>query len=229
MKPVRLEPIRTKISNLYLLIGERPVLVDTGNPGKTERVVSTLGRFGYAPEDLALIVLTHAHADHLGSAASLRERTGAPIALHAADILMARSGRQPLRPTGLDGRLLARFFSDRFEPLEPDIVFDGETSLEAYGVNARVIETPGHTPGSVSVILPDNQAIIGDVVRGDFTRPDRPTHHLFADDPTTVGWSIQRLIGLPLTRLHPGHGRAFTRASLERRFARHPRLQAQEV
>ena len=218
MKPVRLELIKTTISNLYLLIGERPVLVDTGNPGNTEAVVQTLARFGFSPRDLALILLTHGHGDHLGSANALRERTGAPIALHRADLEMARSGHQNLRPAGLDGRLFKRFFSDHFEAVEPDIVLNGETTLEAYGLDAQVIETPGHTPGSVSVILPGGQAVIADVVRGDFVLPNRPTRHLFADDLSIVGSSIQRLLGLPLTTLHPGHGLAFSRASLARRF-----------
>ncbi len=218
MKPVQLELIKTSISNLYLLIGERPVLVDTGNPGNADLVIKTLARFGFAPRDLALILLTHAHGDHLGSANALRERTGAPIALHGADLEMARSGHQDLRPAGLDGRLLKRFFSDHFEAVEPDIVLDGQTSLEAYGLDARVIQTPGHTPGSVSVILPDGQAVIADVVRGDFVLPNRPTRHLFADDLSIVASSIQRLLGLPLTTLHPGHGLAFSEASLARRF-----------
>jgi hydroxyacylglutathione hydrolase len=218
IKHPQIIPIVTSIANLYLILGEGAVLVDTGNPGNAALVIDNLEQRGLKPRDLKLILLTHAHGDHLGSAAALRERTGAPIALHRADLDMARAGHQALHPTGLDGRLLARFFSDHFEPLEPDIILEDETTLTEYGLDAQVIETPGHTAGSVSLILSDGQAIIGDVMRGDFMLTNRPARHFFADDLGMVHSSVQRLAELPLTTLNPGHGRRFTRVSLERRL-----------
>ncbi len=214
----RLQTIRTSIANFYIIADARPVVVDTGNPGNTALILSELARLGFAPKDLALILLTHGHLDHLGSAAELRRETGAPVALHQADLEMARSGHQTLHPTGLDGRILKRFFATDFQPLEPDIVLTGEGSLQSYGVEARFLETPGHTPGSLSVLLPDGQCLIADVLRGSFIAQNHPARHLFADDPDRVRRSLAKLLTLPVTRFHPGHGYAFGKADLARRF-----------
>ena len=214
MTSPRLEPIRTPIANMYLLIGKRPVLVDTGAPGNADRIVRRLERLGFKPRDLALILLTHAHWDHLGSAAEVQARTNAPIMLHRADLHMAQAGRQTIQPTGLDGVLMRPMFPTRFPPIQPDVILDGETTLEAYGLSARVIETPGHTAGSVSVLLPSGDAIVADVLRGAWAWPERPARHLFADDFPRVISSLQKLSGLPLNRVYTGHGQPFSGAAL---------------
>jgi glyoxylase-like metal-dependent hydrolase (beta-lactamase superfamily II) len=214
----RLQTIRTSIANFYIIADARPVVVDTGNPGNTALILSELAALGFAPKDLALILLTHGHLDHLGSADELRRATGAPVALHRADLEMVRSGYQPLRPTGLDGRLLKRYFPTNFQSLEPDIVLTGEGNLHSYGVEADILETPGHTPGSLSVRLSDGQCLIADLVRGSFIAQNRPARHLFAEDMNRVQRSIGKLLTLPVTRLHPGHGHAFGKADLARRF-----------
>jgi hydroxyacylglutathione hydrolase len=215
---IRLKTIRTSVANVYIIADARPIVVDTGNPGNTVLILSELAGLGFAPKDLALILLTHGHLDHLGSAAELRRATGAPIALHRADLEMVRSGHQPLHPTGLDGRILKRFFPTDFQPLEPDIVLTGNGSLQSYGVEADILETPGHTPGSVSVRLSDGQCLIADLVRGSFIAQNHPARHLFADDADEGRRSIEKLLTLPLTRLHPGHGYSFGKADLARRF-----------
>ncbi len=227
---IRLEPIRTPIANAYLLMGERPVLVDTGAPGNADIIARRLEQLGLKPRDLALILLTHAHWDHLGSAAELRARTKAPIMLHRADLHVAQAGRQTIQPTGLDGVLMRPMFPTRFPALEPDVILDGETTLEAYGLSARVIETPGHTPGSVSVLLPDGDAIVADVLRGAWAWPERPARHLFADDVPGVISSMRKLSSLPLKRVYTGHGQPFSGAALRRFVAeRYPIQPAQEV
>lgn len=59
--------------------------MDTGNPGRPDRILARLAECGVAPGDMRLILLTHGHVDHFGSAAELCERTGAPVAIHALD------------------------------------------------------------------------------------------------------------------------------------------------
>ncbi len=58
-------------------------------------------------------------------------------------------------------RLVKPFLKHEAPPVEPDVLLHGETSLEEFGVRARVIETPGHTAGSVSVVLPGGEIIAG--------------------------------------------------------------------
>jgi hypothetical protein len=64
---VRIVPLRLSISNAYLLLGDRPVLVDTGRPGVEQRLLDSLDQHSIAPAGLALVVLTHGHTDHAGA------------------------------------------------------------------------------------------------------------------------------------------------------------------
>jgi glyoxylase-like metal-dependent hydrolase (beta-lactamase superfamily II) len=97
-----------KFTNVFLIRGRTGcVLVDTGNPGKADRILERLAKRGVAPDDIRLILVTHGHVDHFGSAAELRERTGAPVAVHALDAEAVRQGIH--RPDSLhpEGRLAA--------------------------------------------------------------------------------------------------------------------------
>ncbi len=202
------------------MIGERPILVDTLEPGNERRILRVLGQQGLEPKALALILLTHGHWDHAGSAGGLRDATGAPVALHGNDLGLARAGQAKLRGVTPMGQLSAGFFSSRhFAPVEPDIVLSGQESLDQYGVSGRLQPTPGHTTGSVSVILDGGAALVADLVRGDFVLEHRPTQHFFMDDLPVMRQSIQSLLGLPLTKLYAGHGRPFSFESFQRRFA----------
>jgi glyoxylase-like metal-dependent hydrolase (beta-lactamase superfamily II) len=207
------------VANAYLVIGERPILVDTLEPGNERRILRALEQHNLEAKALALIVLTHGHWDHLGSVNGLREATGAPVALHGDDLELARAGQAKLRGVTPMGRASAGFFSSRrFAPVTPDIVLDGQGSLEQYGVHGRLQPTPGHTTGSVSVVLESGEALVADLVRGDFILEDRPTQHFFMDDLAVMRESIQSLLGLPLKRLYAGHGKPFSFESFQRRF-----------
>jgi hydroxyacylglutathione hydrolase len=201
------------------VIGERPILVDTLEPGNEQRILRVLEQHGLEPKALALILLTHGHWDHLGSVNGLREATGAPVALHSDDLGLARAGQAKLRGATPMGQISAGFFSSRhFAPVTPDIVLDGQESLDRYGVNGRLQRTPGHTTGSLSVVLEGGAALVADLIRGDFILGDRPTQHFFMDDLAVMRQSIRHLLGLPLTRLYAGHGRPFSFESFQRRF-----------
>ena len=94
--------------NSFILVGERSVIVDTGVPGSAPKVLAALAREGIAPRDVSLILITHRHMDHIGSAAELKRATGAPVAVHALDAEWLRQGEGGPRPaTGLGGRIFA--------------------------------------------------------------------------------------------------------------------------
>jgi glyoxylase-like metal-dependent hydrolase (beta-lactamase superfamily II) len=197
--------IKGAISNCYLLLGERPVLVDTGAPGDLKRILTGLRNHEVALKDLALIILTHGHSDHAGCAAELRRRSGAQVALHIGDASLVRNGRNGvLAVRDTLGRILRPFVDEEFEAFEPDLIFRDGFSLEPHGVKGRVLATPGHTPGSASVVLASGEAIIGDVLRGSLVLPNKAREHYFCNDPESNQRSIVRLAREGLLRCHPG-------------------------
>lgn len=197
--------IKGAISNCYLLLGEKPVLVDTGAPGDLRTILAALQRHGLAPRDLALILLTHGHSDHAGCAAELRRRSGAQIAMHAGDAPLVRAGRNGMMVVqDTLGRILRPFVDEPFEAFEPDLVFQEGIALEPYGLRGRVLPTPGHTAGSASVVLANGEALIGDVLRGSLVWPNKAREHYFCNDPGRNQRSIVRLAREGLLRCHPG-------------------------
>jgi len=197
--------IKGSISNCYLLLGDRPVLVDTGAPGDLKRLLAGLKAHGVEPRDLALIILTHGHSDHAGCAAELRRRSEAQVALHIGDVSLARNGRNGvLAVRDMLGRILRPYVDEEFEAFEPDLIFRDGFALEPYGVKGRVLATPGHTPGSASVVLASGEAIIGDVLRGSLVLPHKARPHYFCNDPESNDRSIVRLAREGLLRCHPG-------------------------
>lgn len=209
--------IKGAISNCYLLRGEKPVLVDTGAPGDLTRILAALKAGGIQPQRLALILLTHGHSDHAGCAAELRRRSGAQIAIHAGDAPLVRAGRNGvIAVQDTLGRILRPFVDEEFEAFVPDLVFEQGIALEPYGLRGRVLPTPGHTAGSVSLVLASGEALIGDVLRGSLVWPNKAREHYFCNDPARNQRSIVRLAREGLLRCHPGTFGSFPGSELGR-------------
>src|SRR5712692_8692082 len=218
-----IQSIRLKISYAFLVRGGKPVLVDSGSPNEGARIAAALAKENLRVEDLALILHTHGHADHCGSTAELKQNRSMPAAVHPADAGKMRAGRNGvLRPTRFFGRVLIPFVDVPFPPVEPEILVEEDFSLRPYGLSARIVHTPGHTPGSISVIFDDGQAIVGDLLMGGYLggafRPRSPDYHYFAEDLSVVRESIRKLIGLGVKKFHPGHGGPLDSADILRRF-----------
>ena len=220
---IAVHPIRLSVSNAYLLVGERPVLVDAGSKGEADAIEREMKRHGVAPGDLALIVHTHAHSDHVGASAEMLRRSGAPGALHPADdALLASGSNGRLNGVGLRGKAMSPIFSNlKFEPFAPSITLRDGMMLTEYGLpGARIAETPGHTAGHVSVLLPDGQGIVGDVLMGGGlggkVRPHDPRYHYFAEDLGAIHASLGKLLAETVTLWHPGHGGPLQRRDVRR-------------
>ncbi len=141
-------------------------LVDTGLKRAPARIVAGLAAIGRHPRDVTRIVLTHVHPDHAGGAAEMSRRTGAPVLVHGDDHGWARSGRiagANDRST-LMGRLFARTGDAKIEAFEPGpALTDGELLPVSGGL--RVVHTPGHSPGHVSLLVePTGTLITGDAL-----------------------------------------------------------------
>ena len=203
--------LRLRWSNAYLLLGERPVLVDAGSPGDEAAILAALAAAGRGPRDLAAIVLTHGHADHAGAAAALRTATGAPVLLAAGDTAMAAAGRNlPLVPTGLEARLVAPFVPQDFPSVVPDEVIEEPLDLGRYGAAATMRPLGGHTRGSAIVELAGGDVLVGDLLRGGRLggrwRASVPMTHYYEEEPSAVSAVVDRVLADGARRLLVGHG-----------------------
>lgn len=205
---MRIHVLRLPLANAYLLENEAGVyLVDAGGPGDAGRILNHLRQIGRT--DLRLIYLTHAHIDHFGAAAELRRRTNAPIAIHPDDAQDLASARTRLGSVRGRGRLIALFLPllERLMPPEPvqtDMLVEGGHSLAELGLAARVIHTPGHTPGSTCLLTDEGLAFAGDLLSS--TGGPHPQRY-FAHDWKQVGESLSYLQSQSPKLTYPGHGR----------------------
>lgn len=204
--------LRLRFSNAYLVVGRRPILVDTGSRGDMERIEAGLAALGIDVGDLALILQTHVHSDHVGNTAALARRARCPVSYHPADRSLAdRGDNGPLRGIGLRGRLLARLFRHLpFEPVAADVAAADGMRLDDFGVAGTVLHTPGHTAGSIALILDSGDAIVGDTLMGGYAGgavfPARPNYHYFADDLPAAMESLDKVLAATRGTLFVGHG-----------------------
>ncbi len=214
-----IHPIALGTVRVFLLKGERNILVDAGNPGDDGKMVRKLSALGFRPEDISLIIITHGHQDHFGSADRMREITGAPVMMHANDAFSIAEGKnQSAAPRTLAAKIYMRLIKGRlskFTPFEPDIVIDKEISLHEYGVEGKIIHTPGHTSGSISIHLDDGTCIVGDMLMG-----RRPAYPMFVSDIGTLRHSIRRILSLNPRLIYASHGGPYIPADVEKLLLR---------
>jgi hydroxyacylglutathione hydrolase len=204
--------LRLTVSNAYLVVGDRPILVDTGSRGDAARIEAGCAAAGVRIDDLALILHTHVHSDHFGNTAQFAARIGCPVAYHEADEgLIAQGHNGRIRGVGLRGRLLSPLVSGvRFERAAADVPAREGMRLDEFGVAGSILHTPGHTAGSIAVILDSGDAIIGDTIMGGYmggaVMASKPNYHYFAEDISLAMASLDRVLAASSRRLFVGHG-----------------------
>lgn len=178
-------------------------LVDCGTKKAPRKLTAALAAMGAAPSDVTRIVLTHAHPDHAGGAEEVRQGSGARVAVHSADAGYARAGTPPPRDRSFRlGRLLQRLPGGDFPAVDVgEELADGQVLDVAGGL--RVVHTPGHSPGHVSLLHESSGVLItGDALfnwRGigwsikilctDFRMSQRTAHVLGELEYTTAAFT----------------------------------------
>ncbi|MEQ8189919.1 MAG: MBL fold metallo-hydrolase [Candidatus Eremiobacterota bacterium] len=206
--------------NSFCIKGEKAVLIDAGTPGDGEKILEYLPVYGLKPQDISLILITHCHFDHFGGLSVLKEKTGAPVAVHKSGAELLKEGKNNLIiPCSTTGTVL-KYMMKAFPPkmvsgVTADILIDEELALKDFGIKGKIISTPGHTPDSVSVILDSGEAIVGDLVMA-FLNKKVPSYPMFASDMTEVKKSIK--IFKNVSKVYAAHGGPFTREAMLRSF-----------
>ncbi len=231
---MKIHQLKLRVSNAYLILADSPILVDTGSPGECETIRSRLRELDIEFSDLSLIVHTHVHSDHMGSTAKIVTEAKCPIAYHPADQpIVDRSNNGRLTGIGLRGQIMSRVFSDKeFESVNADINLRDSMSLNDYGANAVVVATPGHTPGSISIVTREGDAIIGDVIMGGYmgglVMPKKPNFHYFAHDFAESMSSLDLVLSRTSRALYVGHGGPLEHATVYRWRSQHKNSGSQQ-
>ena len=191
MIDVRMFTVGPLAENAFLIRAEgseSAVMVDPGD--EAPRLLAGVRESG---AELAAILLTHTHIDHVGAVAPLARETGAPVYCPRAEAFVL-SDIASWTPFGFPAA----------EPYDADVMLDGGECLQVAGLEIDVISTPGHSPGHVSYSIPSESALFsGDVLfQQSIGRTDLP-----GGDAATLMRSIAHLLDtLPdETRVHPGH------------------------
>jgi hydroxyacylglutathione hydrolase len=214
---VKIHPIPLGFGNGYIIQGEGTIMIDGGVPKQVKGFMEALERLSVKPDEVQLMVITHGHSDHIGSARDIKEITGAKIAMHQREKDWLEKSLKPL-PPGVTawGRILIGIMA-MAKPLfhvpatDVDIVLGDEgLSLVEYGIPGKVVYTPGHSMGSVSVLLETGDAFVGDLAMNQAPLRFSPGLPIFAEDLHKVKESWRLLLDEGAKTIYPAHGKPFS-------------------
>lgn len=210
--------------NAYALsAGDGLILVDTGTAvdGDPSHLKMALSQMGRSLEDISLVVCTHAHVDHYGSAKPVVEASGAPFWIHPAWTYIRRrlddprSGREEIaRQSGVPPTIYEQYEAERGNDVwlaglvEPDLDLLPGVVIESDLGQWQVHETPGHDPSHVVLHQPDRRLLIS----GDHLLGRVSIFFEYGHSPDPVGEyldSLERINQLDVGLVIAGHGRPF--------------------
>jgi hydroxyacylglutathione hydrolase len=186
------------------------LLIDAGLSTQRKRLLQELHKAGCGPTDLKFVVMTHGDSDHAGNGAFLQKEFRVPIGMHPDDFGMVERGdmnwnRKPkadkmsfvMKIVGGMVRLVSK---QRFDTFTPDVAVGDGYNLSKYGFDAEVVHLPGHSKGSVGVLLDNGYLFCGDFL---YTAPGMN----FVDDAADRARSLAKLKKLGIKKIFPGHGK----------------------
>lgn len=207
------QPVRFGHSNIYLIQTETGrILVDAGMPGAPDKLQEVFAVTGVDPASVRLIVATHGHLDHIGMLAQAQRLTGASIAAHPSVAQLLRTGQvEEATPQSALGHfmngmtaVLMLVSGAEVEPVEPDILVEDTLDLAAFGLAGRVVHTPGHSGGSLSILLDDGEALLGDMIRDEGSGTIGPG--MFYDDKDELLASLETIAEAAPRVIYLSHG-----------------------
>ena len=201
---VEVKRIKGGTDNCYIVAdGKKAILIDTASKPCLDMVIAECDKY-----EMQLIVLTHVHFDHAENAAELSKRYDVPVAIHRMDEELFDSyDRQPLKSYGLVGlvvlgvskKVLRKTVVEKPENLV--YVAEGD-DLSSYGINAKIIELPGHTKGSIGIDVEEKHLFVGDELDNWITPGVGHLYH----DPDAIRNSAEILRDLGDRTVYYGHG-----------------------
>jgi len=196
--------------NCYLVkIDDGFIMIDTGPTNKRKIIEKKLEKLGCNRENLKLIILTHGDFDHSGNAAYFRKKFKSSVAMHKDDSGMVENGNM-LWNRNKQNFLVKIIFKlflklSKSDRLKPDLVLDKDFSLVQYGFDAKVLELPGHSKGSIGILTKTGEFFCGDLLEN----VKNPSTGSIIDSKDLANESIEKLRNLQINSVYPGHGQSF--------------------
>jgi hydroxyacylglutathione hydrolase len=220
------QPVKFGHSNVYFIRTDNGhILVDAGMPGDTKELDEVFATASVEPNSIRLIVVTHGHMDHMGLLAYAKETTGAKVLCH-----------QSLSEKLADGEIEATVAQNSFghflnlmtgilemtgrtdiEGVTPDILVDDMFDLSEYGLSSKIIHTPGHSQGSMSIILDNGETLVGDMVRDEGDGEIGPG--MFYEDKETLIASLEDVALFDSRTIYLSHGNTIDNTGLNNAIA----------
>jgi hydroxyacylglutathione hydrolase len=214
-------------SNVFILTdGQKTILIDTSVSGLWNSLIKKLEKLGINKIDY--LILTHAHFDHAANANKIKEKYNASVIIQQEEAGYLANGDNILPyGTTIFTKLIVNVFGKRFfsrfkyEPCQPDILINSYYNLRELGFNAYLIHTPGHTAGSMSLIIDDEIAIVGDTMFGVFKWSVFPP---YAEDEKLMIHSWGKLLETKCSEFLPSHGTANSRLLVQKDYNKRNKL-----
>jgi glyoxylase-like metal-dependent hydrolase (beta-lactamase superfamily II) len=222
--PLQIIPFENSINTAYIIKDQGAVLFDASYMGASKPFEKLLSDSGIEPDEIKLIIISHADFDHAGGAKELQELTGAKIVMHKKECKYLEESvyRWPGGVTAW-GKFSRAVFQPvvkskvNFPPAKVDIPLGDEgLALYDYGIQGKVIHTPGHTGGSISLVLDTGEAFIGCMAHNRFPFVLRPSLPIYAEDVEGIKQSWKLVIDQGAHTIYPGHGKPFPLEKIEK-------------
>lgn len=207
-------------SNVFLLKANYTnILIDTSSKRNWKKLDRRL-RSSHI-DKIDYLVLTHSHYDHVSNAFKIKKNFGAKVIIHKEEANFLRNGENTL--TGGTHKItmqMIRIFQKVFSKMKyrsciPDILVDQYYDFKNEGLYVKIIFTPGHSIGSISIVIDDEIAFVGDTMFGVFKNSVLPPY-AFDKDELVKSWGI--LLSTNCYLFLPSHGSAKNRNELKENF-----------
>ncbi len=220
------QPVKFGHSNVYFIRTENGhILVDAGMPGDTKKLDEVFATASVEPNSIRLIVVTHGHMDHMGLLAYAKETTGAKVLCHQSlsEKLATGEIEVPVAQNSfghflnLMTGIIEMTGGADIEGVNPDILVDDVFDLSEYGISGKIIHTPGHSQGSISIILDNGETLVGDMVRDVGDGEIGPG--MFYEDKETLIASLEEVALFESRTIYLSHGNTIDNTGLNNAIA----------